>query len=102
MMRKTVSNPKGNQNVLEYLQQHLGRNSRYLFRRRFRWRQCRTRSQPRRFGRSLSSGQSRKEYFMSVNLQNSFAAAFAAAVSAALFVGASVLPALHNTSSLVI
>ncbi len=39
---------------------------------------------------------------MSVSLQNSFAAAFAAAVSAALFVGASVLPALNNMSALVI
>ena len=39
---------------------------------------------------------------MSLNLQNSFAAAFAAAVSAALFVGASILPALNNASSMVI
>ena len=39
---------------------------------------------------------------MSHSLQNSFSAAFAAAVSAALFVGAAILPALNNTSSLVI
>jgi hypothetical protein len=39
---------------------------------------------------------------MSYSLQNSFSAAFAAAVSAALFVGASILPALNNASSMVI
>jgi hypothetical protein len=39
---------------------------------------------------------------MSHSLQNSFSAAFAAAVSAALFVGASIFPALNNASSLVI
>jgi len=39
---------------------------------------------------------------MSFSLQNSFAAAFAATVSAALFVGASILPALNNASSMVI
>ncbi|CAO1651353.1 hypothetical protein NYA22BAC_01251 [Parasphingorhabdus sp. NYA22] len=39
---------------------------------------------------------------MSINLQNSFSAAFAAAVSAALFIGASILPAINNASSVVI
>jgi|TARA_R100001244_G_scaffold71741_2_gene58045 hypothetical protein len=39
---------------------------------------------------------------MSPILQNSFSAAFAAAVSTALFVGASILPALNNASSMVI
>lgn len=39
---------------------------------------------------------------MSPNLQNSFSAAFAAAVSAALFVGASILPAINNASSVMI
>jgi hypothetical protein len=39
---------------------------------------------------------------MSLNLQNSFSAAIAAAVSAALFVGASIVPALNNASSMVI
>ncbi len=36
------------------------------------------------------------------NLNNSFAAAFAAIVSAAIFVGASVGPAANNVASLVI
>lgn len=39
---------------------------------------------------------------MSHSLKNSFSAAFAAAVSAALFVGASILPALNNASPMVI
>jgi len=39
---------------------------------------------------------------MSYSLQNSLSAAFAAAASAALFVGASILPALNNASSMVI
>lgn len=39
---------------------------------------------------------------MSLNLQNSFSAAFGAAMSAALFVGASILPAINNASSVVI
>tara|TARA_R110000824_G_scaffold149049_1_gene319111 strand:+ start:326 stop:445 length:120 start_codon:yes stop_codon:yes gene_type:complete len=39
---------------------------------------------------------------MSHSLQNSFFAAFAAAVSAALFVGASIMPAVNNASTMVI
>lgn len=37
---KNSFNPKGNQNVLECLQQHLRRRSRHFLRRHFRWRQC--------------------------------------------------------------
>tara|TARA_R110001592_G_scaffold352627_1_gene650667 strand:- start:1078 stop:1410 length:333 start_codon:yes stop_codon:yes gene_type:complete len=94
--------PKGNQNVLECLQQHLRRRSRDLLCRYICGRQCRPRIQQRRFGRGLSSIQSRKAQSMSLNLQNSFSAAFAAAVSAALFVGASILPAINNASSVMI
>jgi len=39
---------------------------------------------------------------MSLNLQSSLSAAFAAAVSTILFVGASILPAINNASSVVI
>lgn len=38
---------------------------------------------------------------LNVNIQNQIAAAFAAFVTAAVFVGASIGPAVHNASSLI-